>query len=87
MLVRRGPSGIVVREIADQLRLSVSGTLFHLRELLNAGLITERREGQKKFYSTNTIALERLFGFLQNNLYQVERKAIACKECEMPQVG
>lgn len=57
---QRMPTGM----IAEQLELPAATLSFHLKELANAGLITDRREGRSIYYSVDAVAMGSLMGFL-----------------------
>ena len=51
-------------KIADEVQLPAATLSFHLKELLNAALITDRREGRSVIYSVNAGNTKCLLGFL-----------------------
>lgn len=67
LLVKRGPDGYTPTELARRLGLPSPTLSFHLRELVNAGLVTSRREGRNLFYSPNLERMQALVGFLTDN--------------------
>ena len=67
MLVKAGGEGMPARAIADAAGVSPSNLTFHVKELENAGLITQRREGRSIFYAADYAALGDLIGFLMKD--------------------
>lgn len=67
LLVKRGPDGYTPSELARRLGVPSPTLSFHLRELVNAGLLTSRREGRNLFYSPNLGRMQGLVGFLTDN--------------------
>jgi DNA-binding transcriptional ArsR family regulator len=67
LLVRKGPEGMPAGEIASACKASPSNTTFHLKELVNAGLIEARREAQSIIYSADYEGLRDLIGFLMKD--------------------
>ena len=64
LLKKHGTEGIPAGMIAGQLGLPAATLSFHLKELANAGLILDRREGRSIFYSLDTQGMASLLGFL-----------------------
>ena len=67
LLVRRGPAGYTPTELTRRLDVPAPTLSFHLRELVNAGLVTSRREGRNLHYSPNLDRMQSLVGFLTEN--------------------
>ncbi|MBW4053102.1 MAG: winged helix-turn-helix transcriptional regulator [Proteobacteria bacterium] len=67
LLVRRGPAGYTPTELARRLDVPAPTLSFHLRELVNAGLVTSRRAGRHLHYSPNFERMQSLVGFLTEN--------------------
>lgn len=64
LLVRRGPDGYAPNEIAEKLEIPGSTLSFHLKELVNAGLIKARKESRFIYYSPDFAAVNQLMDFL-----------------------
>jgi len=64
LLVRRGPDGYTPNEIAEKLEIPGSTLSFHLKELVNAGLIKARKESRFIYYSPDFSAVNQLMDFL-----------------------
>jgi ArsR family transcriptional regulator, arsenate/arsenite/antimonite-responsive transcriptional repressor len=67
LLVRRGPEGYTPSELAARLDLPAPTLSFHLKGLLQAGLVVSRREARNLFYSPNFERMNTLVGFLTEN--------------------
>jgi len=67
LLVRRGPAGYTPTELARRLDVPAPTLSFHLRELMNARLVTSRREGRNLHYSPSLDRMQSLVGFLTEN--------------------
>ena len=67
LLVQRGPAGYTPSELARRLGVPSPTLSFHLRELVNAGLVASRRDGRHLFYSPNFQRMQGLVGFLTDN--------------------
>ena len=84
LLLAAHPDGMVVGEIAGELRIPASTLSHHLDKLKNENLVESRREGTFLHYTANTSALQELLGFLyaecctRNKAIQPE-KIMCCK--------
>jgi DNA-binding transcriptional ArsR family regulator len=67
MLVKRGPEGYTPSELAARLNLPAPTLSFHLKGLVQAGLVSSRRESRNLFYSPNFDRMNALVGFLTEN--------------------
>lgn len=67
LLVKRGPEGYTPSELAARLTVPAPTLSFHLRGLVQAGLIVSRREARNLFYSPNFERMSALVGFLTEN--------------------
>lgn len=64
-LVQAGPAGACVADLARHLQTEANGSLsFHLKELVNAGLIQSRQASRFIFYSANYPAMNELLAYL-----------------------
>ena len=67
MLVKRGPEGYTPSELTKRLALPAPTLSFHLKGLVQAGLVISRREGRNLHYSPNFKRVDALVGFLTAN--------------------
>lgn len=67
LLVQAGHAGLAAGAIAEALDLPASSLSFHLAQLLQAGLITQRRDGRSLIYAPDYAAMARLIGYLTEN--------------------
>ncbi len=81
LLVKRGPEGYTPSELTRRLGVPAPTLSFHLRELVNARLVTSRREGRNLFYSPNLARMQDLVGFLTENCCALANEACG-PDCE-----
>ena len=67
LLVQAGVDGIPAGVLADKLGVPPSSMSFHLAQLANAGLVTQRRESRSIIYSADYAAMNSLMGYLTEN--------------------
>lgn len=67
LLVKRGPEGYTPSELAGRLDLPAPTLSFHLKGLVQAGLVVSRRESRNLYYSPNFERMNGLVGFLTEN--------------------
>jgi DNA-binding transcriptional ArsR family regulator len=83
MLVVAGPAGLTPGAIAEQLDVPGATLSFHLKELMNAQLVTQERDGRHLIYRAAFDHMSGLLGFLTENCCQgepcLEPGAAACK--------
>jgi ArsR family transcriptional regulator, arsenate/arsenite/antimonite-responsive transcriptional repressor len=70
LLVPCGETGVPAGEIAEQLDIPSATLTFHLKELVNAGLIESRREGRSIIYSLHVKGMQQLMTFLAKDCCQ-----------------
>lgn len=49
-LVVAGPDGVTPSSLSEQLEVPATSLSFHLKELMNAGLVTQERDGRHLIY-------------------------------------
>ncbi|MEI7429720.1 MAG: metalloregulator ArsR/SmtB family transcription factor [Betaproteobacteria bacterium] len=64
LLLRNAPEGLTPGVIAEQLELPAPTLSFHLKTLVQAGLITAVQEGRFVRYRAETPGINALIGFL-----------------------
>lgn len=67
LLVQAGEQGLAAGALAEQLGVPPSSLSFHLAQLANAGLVTQRRESRSIIYSADYGAMNSLMGYLTEN--------------------
>lgn len=67
LLVQRGPEGLSAGTLADVLAIPPSSLTFHLQQLTQAGLITQRRLSRQLIYATDFAAMNQVMGYLTEN--------------------
>jgi ArsR family transcriptional regulator, arsenate/arsenite/antimonite-responsive transcriptional repressor len=81
LLVKRGPQGYTPSELAGRLDIPGPTLSFHLKGLVQAGLIVSRREARNLFYSPNFERMNALVGFLTANCCSLADQACG-SSCE-----
>ena len=69
-LVIAGPRGMTPSVIAESLGAPANTLSFHLKELLNAGLVTQERQGRNLIYRASFENMNALLGYLTQNCCQ-----------------
>ncbi|EHP39494.1 putative transcriptional regulator, ArsR family protein [Cupriavidus basilensis OR16] len=72
LLVVAGPTGLTPGAITEQVGVPGATLSFHLKELMNARLITQEREGRHLIYRAAFEHMRDLLGFLTANCCQGE---------------
>jgi DNA-binding transcriptional ArsR family regulator len=67
LLVKRGPAGYTPTELTRRLGVPAPTLSFHLRELVNVGLVASRREGRNLHYRAELGRMQLLLEFLTEN--------------------
>ena len=67
LLVQAGEQGVAAGVLAEKLQVPPSSMSFHLAQLGNAGLVTQRRESRSIIYSADYAAMNGLMGYLTEN--------------------
>jgi ArsR family transcriptional regulator, arsenate/arsenite/antimonite-responsive transcriptional repressor len=67
LLVKRGPEGYTPSELVARLDIPAPTLSFHLKGLVQAGLVESRREARNLFYRPNFASMNSLVGFLTEN--------------------
>jgi DNA-binding transcriptional ArsR family regulator len=66
-LVVAGPAGITPSGLGESLGLPATALSFHLKELVNAGLITQERAGRNLIYRAAFDTMNALLAYLSAN--------------------
>lgn len=67
LLVKRGPEGYTPSELTKRTEVPAPTLSFHLKGLVQAGLVVSRRDGRNLYYSPNFEHMNALVGFLSEN--------------------
>ncbi len=67
LLVSVGPEGLAAGTIAGMLDIAPSALSFHLKDLTQAGLLTQRPEGRRVVYAADFSAMSDLLAYLTEN--------------------
>ena|SRR5438105_2135066 len=70
LLVVGGKTGLTPGAIAEALGVPATTLSFHLKELANAGLVTQEREGRHLIYHAQFDHMNELLGYLTANCCQ-----------------
>jgi len=67
LLVQAGAEGMAAGTLAERLGLPASSMSFHLAQLSNAGLVTQRRQSRSIIYAADYAAMGALMAYLTEN--------------------
>jgi DNA-binding transcriptional ArsR family regulator len=85
VLVVRGSEGMTPALIAEQLGMPANTLSFHLKELMNADLISQERSGRNLIYRAQFDRMNAVLTFLSQNCCQGEPCEVSseaiCKTC------
>ena len=82
LLVEQGPAGIAAGRIAERLKLPAPTTSFHLKELVQAGLASARRDSRFIYYSANYATMNGLIEYMTHNCCRPgDASASECVPC------
>ena len=80
-LVVAGQNGMVPGTMAEGLQIPANTLSFHLKELANAGLVTQERAGRHIVYRAAYERMTALIGYLTENCCQGADCAVASAAC------
>jgi DNA-binding transcriptional ArsR family regulator len=80
LLVEAGPDGLPAGTIAERLGTPPSSLTFHLQQMRNAGLVTQRRVSRQIIYAMVPAAMNGLVAYLSENC--CGRDAVCTPACE-----
>lgn len=69
-LVVAGPAGLTPGALMEQLAVPSTSLSFHLKELVNAGLASQEREGRHLIYRATFDQMDALLSYLTQNCCQ-----------------
>jgi DNA-binding transcriptional ArsR family regulator len=67
LVVQRGDVGLTPSEVIEKLGIANATLSFHLKELVEAGLLSVERQSRNLIYRPNAKLVEELSGFLLEN--------------------
>ncbi|WP_408587567.1 ArsR/SmtB family transcription factor [Novosphingobium sp.] len=67
LLVQAGAQGMAAGDLAARIGVPPSSMSFHLAQLANAGLVTQRRQSRSIIYTADFAAMNALMGYLTDN--------------------
>src|SRR5882762_10451424 len=70
LLVVGGKTGLTPSAISEALNVPATTLSFHLKELMNAGLVTQERDGRFLIYRASFDHMNELLGYLTANCCQ-----------------
>ncbi|MES2529589.1 MAG: metalloregulator ArsR/SmtB family transcription factor [Pseudomonadota bacterium] len=71
-LVVAGPEGMTPSALVNAIGVPATGLSFHLKELTQAGLVSQERQGRNLIYRANFDQMNALLGYLTENCCQGE---------------
>ena len=81
LLVENAHGGLTPGAVALKLKLPPATLSFHLKELANAGLLEDRREGRFIWYRPDIAAMNTLIGYLTENCCRASGGDTCGTEC------
>lgn len=70
LLIAQGPGPLSAGELAERLSIQPATLSFHLKELVNAGLIQSQRRGRSILYGADLVGVRDLVRFLLEDCCQ-----------------
>ena len=67
ILIEYGHSGAAAGTVSDRLGIPHNTLSFHLSHLVQAGLITARKQGRQMIYTADVASIEGLIDYLREN--------------------
>jgi ArsR family transcriptional regulator, arsenate/arsenite/antimonite-responsive transcriptional repressor len=81
LLVEHARDGLTPGAIGVKLGLAPATLSFHLKELANAGLVLDRREGRFLWYRPDVAAMNGLIGYLTENCCRASGGGACATDC------
>ena len=81
MLVEYAPDGLTAGTIASNLDLAPATLSFHVKELANAGLVVDQREGRHIRYRADIGAMNALIGYLTDHCCHGRGRLVDAATC------
>ncbi|HEY1131505.1 MAG TPA: helix-turn-helix domain-containing protein [Roseateles sp.] len=80
-LVVTGDAGLTPGTMAEGLDIPANTLSFHLKELVNAGLVTQERASRNLIYRAAYLRMDALLGYLTKNCCQGVACAVPAPHC------
>ncbi len=84
VLQEAGPDGLPAGEIAQELGVAPNALSFHLAQLRDAGLVSNKRNGRQIVYAADYAGMQRLIDFMNENCCQQSAKKCSPKCAPKP---
>ena len=81
LLVVAGQHGATPGALGRKLKVSPATLSFHLKELVNSGLVTQQRDGRNLIYRADYAAMNELLGYMTENCCGGPAPAVPTCEC------
>ena len=81
-LVVAGKAGLTPGTIADGMQLPAATLSFHLKELMNAGLVSQERQGRNLLYRASYEQMNAVLAYLTANCCQGQACLPAAPSCK-----
>jgi DNA-binding transcriptional ArsR family regulator len=81
LLVEHAPEGLTAGAIASALDLAPPTLSFHVKELANAGLVDDQREGRHIRYRADIAAMNALIGYLTDHCCHGRGRVVDAAAC------
>ena len=81
LLIEHARDGLTPGAIASRLNLAPATLSFHLKELANAGLLIDRREGRFIWYRPDLDAMNGLLAYLTENCCRASGDNVCAPSC------
>ena len=78
LLVPAGEYGMTVNAIADTLKVNLTTLSRHIKRMLEAGVLTQRREGRQIFTTVNYAGMRALLDFLMDDCCGNDPRICGC---------
>jgi ArsR family transcriptional regulator, arsenate/arsenite/antimonite-responsive transcriptional repressor len=86
VLVQAGPEGCTAGALAERLAVPPTTLSFHLAQLLQAGLVSQRRQGRQLIYAATYETMNGLIAYLTENCCGRGASYSACKPAASPSI-
>ena len=81
LLVVAGPQGRTPGQMAEELDVAGATLSFHLKELANAGLVTQQRDGRNLIYRADFAQMNGLLAYLTEHCCEGQGCLVSSDNC------